>query len=173
MNTVVKVNGFEIEISGGLNDAFVKVINHDGEVIADLQFDHDMPVLKKKEVEHVYIKITADEKMEKWQKANKKVQARVSHLDKVYYSAYDNDDSPNDNLDEVAVVGATKIMWDNAWVQEDGTKFIPRVIENPTWLELAEVANEAIEVTGDNHHIYFEGIALDEKNGGYQLRMGS
>jgi len=48
MNTVVKVNGFEIEISGGLNDAFVKVTNSNGDVIADLEFDQDMPALEKK-----------------------------------------------------------------------------------------------------------------------------
>ena len=176
MNTVVKANGFEIEISEGLNDAFVKVTNVRGDVIADLEFDQDMPALKKDEVEHVYIKMTTkDDNMDEWQQSYRKIQAKVKHLDLVSYSAYENDSRgiPKDNLEEVAVWGETKIMWDSAWVDDKGEKFQPKVIVNPTWLDLTGVANTAIKATGDEYHQFFEGIRWDEEQSGYQLVMGS
>lgn len=176
MNTVVNVNGFEIEVSEGLNDAFIKVTNVRGDVVADLVFDQNMPALEKKGVEHVYIKMTTkDDNMDEWQQAYRKIQARVKHLDLVSYSAYENDDRgiPKDNLEEVAVWGETKIMWDNAWVDDKGEKFQPKVIVNPTWFDLTGVANTAIRTTGDTSHIFFEGIRWDEDQCGYQLSMGS
>ena len=185
MNTVVNVNGFEIEISGGLNDAFVKVTNNKGEVIADMDFDQEMPVLKKKEVEHVYIKMTDDEEIEAadcvkgeygaWRDADLIIQEQVSHLANVVYSAYklDKNGHPKDNLSEVAVHGEATILWDHAWVQEGQKAFKPTVIVNPTWYDLCGVANSAINLTGDDHHIYFEGISWDEQQSGYQLVMGS
>ena len=176
MNTVVKVNGFEIEISGGLNDAFVKVTNSNGDVIADLEFDQDMPALEKKDVEHVYIKMTTkDDNMEEWQQSYRKIQERVKHFDLVCYSAYENDNKgiPKDNLEEIAVSGETKIMWDSAWVDHKGKKFQPKAIINPTWLDLTGIANDAIRTTGDVNHVFFEGIRWDEEQCGYQLVMGS
>lgn len=32
------------------------------------------------------------------------------------------------------------------------------VLKDPTWLDLAVYANEAISVTGDYHHVFFEGV---------------
>jgi hypothetical protein len=196
MNTVVKVNGFEIEISGGLNDAFVKVINHEGGVIADLQFDQDMPVA----VEHIYIKMDEAKMIENdlryeqaikkvklpdkveitdtsntWLDADLVIQRQLSHLESVVYSAYvkDADGNPKDNLGEIAIHGEATILWDHAWVQEGYKTFKPTVIVDPTWFDLCGVANSAIGLTGDNHHIYFEGLVWDEKRSGYQLVMGS
>jgi len=185
MSTVVKVNGFEIEISEGLNDVFVKVTNNKGEVIADLEFDQEMAGLKKKEVEHVYIKMTANEEIEaaddvegdygSWCDADLVIQNKLSHLPNVVYSAYklDKRGNPKDNLSEVAVEGEAKILWDHAWVQEGQKPFKPTVIVNPTWYDLCGVANSAIDLTGDDHHIFFEGISWDEQQSGYQLVMGS
>jgi hypothetical protein len=184
MNTVVKVNGFEIEISGGLHDAFVKVTNSNGDVIADLEFDQDMPALEKKDVEHVYIKMTDDEiedsgvvrgNYSAWRDADLIIQEQISHLDSVVYSAYINDEkgNPKDNLSEIAIHGEAKILWTHAWVQEGHEAFKPTVIVNPTWLDLCGVANSAIALTGDLSHIYFEGVVWDGKNDGYQLVMGS
>ena len=172
MNTVINVNGFEIEVSEGLNDAFVKVTNVKGDVIADLEFNQEMPAITS------FYKESAKEKednMDEWQQSYRKIQAKVKHLDLVSYSAYENDDRgiPKDNLEEVAVWGETKIMWDNAWVGDKGEKFQPKVIVNPTWFDLTGVANTAIRTTGDTSHIFFEGIRWDENQCGYQLSMGS
>ena len=172
MNTVIKVNGFAIEVSEGLNDAFVKVTNSNGDVIADLEFNQEMPAITS------FYKESAKEKednMDEWQQSYRKIQARVKHLDLVSYCAYENDDRgiPKDNLEEVAVWGEVKIMWDSAWVDDKGVKFQPKVIVNPTWFDLTGVANTAIRTTGDTSHIFFEGIRWDENQCGYQLSMGS
>lgn len=172
MNTVVKANGFEIEISEGLNDAFVKVTNVKGDVIADLEFDQNMPAITSFYNESAK---KEEDNMDEWQQSYRKIQAKVKHLDLVSYSAYENDNRgiPKDNLAEVAVWGETKIMWDNAWVDDKGEKFQPKVIVNPTWFDLTGVANTAIRTTGDEHHEFFEGIRWDEDQCGYQLVMGS
>lgn len=41
MNTIINANGFEVEVSEGLNDVFVRVTNNKGDVISDMQFDHE------------------------------------------------------------------------------------------------------------------------------------
>ncbi len=45
------------------------------------------------------------------------------------------------------------------------------IMENPTWLEVALLANDMINCTGDNHHVYLEAIrpsdtkfTLDDKS---------
>ena len=113
-------------------------------------------------------------------KANSKVENRV------YYSAYTSDDRchPIDNLDEVAVDGVVQFTCQYAWVQEnlDGAddvygNYLSDKITNPTWLDIALIANEMINRTGDHHHVFLEGINKFVDCGDtvplYDLSMGS
>ena len=114
----------------------------------------------------------------------------------VSYSAYHStdDDVYVDNLDEVAVEGRVQFVEEVDEPSEvtgmvmgnvpyDTRKnYISPVMENPTWLEVALLANDMINCTGDNHHIFLEAIrpseskfTLDEKSfvKVYKFCMGS
>jgi len=89
----------------------------------------------------------------------------------VSYSAYD--DTYTDNLDEVAVEGRVQFVEEVDIPNEIGMvmgnvpydtreNYTSPVMENPTWLEVALLANDMINATGDNHHIYLEAIYLDK-----------
>lgn len=57
-----------------------------------------------------------------------------------------------------------------------GTDYTSPIVENPTWLQVAILANEMIKTTGDTHHIFLESIQLvKEENGIKQMEfwMGS
>lgn len=75
----------------------------------------------------------------------------------------------NDNpLDAIAVNGKA-IFVENSYQS--------RIVENPTWLEMCLLANEMILATGDNHHIFLEGVVSTslKVNGVpvYHFSMGS
>ena len=183
MNTIINANGFEVEVSEGLNDVFVRVTNNKGEVISDMQFDHETTLnqdtnVARAKVANSGVLVKREASMEEWKEANEKIQSRVTHLKHVIYSAYELDaiGRPIDNLDQTAIDGAEcHIFYDLGWVQDEngGMPFKGVVLNNPTWMELCVVANDAIEVTGDKHHVYFESVVWDEERCGYQLRMGS
>ena len=108
----------------------------------------------------------------------------------VSYSAYED---YTDNLDEVAVEGRVQFIEEIDTPNEIGMvmgnvpydtrkNYISPVMENPTWLEVALLANDMINETGDNHHIFLEAIypddtkfTLDEKSfvKFYRFAMGS
>lgn len=47
-----------------------------------------------------------------------------------------------------------------------GKDYISQLVENPTWLEVAQLADDMIQITGDYHHVYLEGIeVIEEKDG--------
>lgn len=91
------------------------------------------------------------------------------------YSAYYNEDGEYcDNLDQVAVEGKVQFIEECAGHNEMGfafgnipydtrKRYVSPVMENPTWLEVALLANDMINCTGDNHHIYLEDIRPSEK----------
>jgi len=192
MNTVVNVNGFEIEITGGLNDAFIKVVNNKGEIICDLNFDQqttasafslatsidsDSSNKARDAIANngcLIVKGRSNPKMDKWKKAYDKIQARVSHLDKVVYSAFreDYEGIPIDNLDEEYYPAWLPVLWDDACIGEGGVAFEKALIFKPTMLDLCELADAAIKTTGDNSHVYFEGLKMDD-HCVWQLIMGS
>ena len=97
---------------------------------------------------------------------------------RVVYSAYDTDEAglPVDNLDEVPVRGTFRVLgeyvefWDSS-TDKTGEEYVSDVITDPTWLQLAVMANRAIEVTGDQHHVYLE--AVREEGGLLVLQFGS
>jgi len=116
----------------------------------------------------------------------------------VFYSAYKASKKTNlpvNNLNKIAIQGKAIIVqeyeefWDrfastsedfsgNETVHNAGSQFQSSVLENPTWLDLAVVANKMIQVTHDYHHQFLENVTLlaDEKIDGvqvYEFWMGS
>lgn len=63
---------------------------------------------------------------------------------------------------KVAFEGTAVIRYDDAWSDGELT-FQSAPVTNPTWLEIAVIADEAIVHTGDGHHIFLEGVNLDKK----------
>lgn len=96
----------------------------------------------------------------------------------VVYSAFELDASglPVDNLDKVAVEGRCVFMQEHDPFFGKGKHFVSGEFTSPTWLQLCWVANEMIHVTGDQHHVFLEGVhLLKEENGVkyFDLEMGS
>ena len=89
----------------------------------------------------------------------------------VQYSAYETDDRndmPINNLDEIPHKGTFVVVSTMHWGEND-YESLP--VTDPTWLELAVLANESIHVTGDDHHVYFECVV--RKDNTLELSFGS
>lgn len=89
--------------------------------------------------------------------------------------------SVGEDPDQMAFAGTAVIRCDFAWVQDGCSAFESEVVTNPTWLQVAVIADRMIDQTGDHHHIFLEGVAIDRKRTDaddrgidiYQLYMGS
>jgi len=100
---------------------------------------------------------------------------------KVYvtYSAYedadDDDDTPIDNLDEVAVPGKVILIGERD--EYRSTDYRSEVLENPTWLQVAVCANDMIKKTRDYHECHFLEYLEEKGTEGdvtiYKFEMGS
>ena len=91
----------------------------------------------------------------------------------IIYSAWDtiqvseNEIQYYDNIDDVAVTGRVQFRTDfedffGSTPLGERKNYVSEVVEDPTWLDLALLANDMINCTGDNHHVFLEGI---EKTG--------
>ena len=95
----------------------------------------------------------------------------------VIYSAYshDKDDLPTDNLDEIAFEGTFTVVCEKSkydlWRDEYSQDYKSAPVTNPTWLDLAVLANESIHTTRDFHHVFFEGA--EQKDDELYLSFGS
>lgn len=76
----------------------------------------------------------------------------------VRFSAYplDDDELPVDNLDEIAFSGRCKFVQPAGLWSDKAYESIVQI--NPTWLDVARLANDMIQITGNDHHVYLEGI---------------
>jgi len=74
-----------------------------------------------------------------------------------------------DNLDEVPIEGRVKFIDPYAWVQDGHKPYESEVVESPTWLEICQLMNDAINTTGDTHHIYLEDIKVVKVEDGVQI----
>ena len=97
---------------------------------------------------------------------------------RVEYSAYPTDDNelPVDNLDDRAIDGRCRFVQEHDPSFGKGDDYLSREVANPTWLEVAVLANEMIEVTGDHHHVFLEGLTILGEEMGLkivQFEMGS
>jgi hypothetical protein len=83
----------------------------------------------------------------------------------VTYSAYpyENDIITN-NLDEIAVHGTVQFC-------DRHSTYESKSMIDPTWLEVAVLANDMLNKTHDSHY-FFEGVTL-QTNGMYYMQMGS
>ena len=66
-------------------------------------------------------------------------------------------DNP-EGLDEVAVKGRVQFFLDYESFWGEGKDYLSDVITDPTWLDVAYLADEMIRVTGDGHHVFLEDI---------------
>ena len=89
----------------------------------------------------------------------------------VTYSAYELDTygMPSDNLNEVPHKGTFTVVSEDYW--GSGPVYESDPITNPTWLELCVLANAAINITGDDHHVFLE--AANRKENKLYLSFGS
>jgi hypothetical protein len=80
-----------------------------------------------------------------------------NYFNMVVFSAYHNEEN---NLFEVPVTGRVKMVMPVSDFFSDGTNFESEILKDPTWIDLCVIANDMINVTGDNHHTFFESIHL-------------
>lgn len=116
---------------------------------------------------------------DRWIAASRAIHARITAAVKerdpdnvsagMIYSAYDlKDDIPQDNLDTVFAHGSY-------WVTVEGCDYFGNgesykseaTVTDPTMLDLAIHANASMPVTGDRHHIFFEGARVLSIPGGW------
>lgn len=73
----------------------------------------------------------------------------------VIYSAYDYDsyDVPEDNLHEIPIKGKVKFVDESSDIESD-------IVDSPTWLEIAVIANKILIDAMDYHHVYLEDIEV-------------
>ena len=99
-----------------------------------------------------------------WDRVDSACEA-VGMAPKVMYSAYGTDgDATVDNLDDTAFFGKCCFVhkFEERWLCDDAPpgrhSYTSRIVTNPTWLEIAVLANEMMLATGDYHHCFLEGI---------------
>ena len=78
---------------------------------------------------------------------------------------------PINNIDDIAVNGNIKIYQKHDPFWGKGTDYESKSIKNPTWLDIAKLANDMIKITGDKQHIFLEGIRKYKNK--YYFNMGS
>ena len=95
-----------------------------------------------------------------------RVQAAIPKPCHVIFSAYKETPEgwPLDNLDEVAVEGKACFIDDISDVP-----YRSAVVDNPTWLTVAKLANEMILATEDLHHIFLEAVSEEEVVDGVKI----
>ncbi len=107
-----------------------------------------------------------------------RIAKRLGENSIVFYSAYttDNNGLPIDNLDDIAIEGRVKfhVTHDPFW--GSGNPYSSHVVESPTWLDIAVLANKMIKTTGNSHHHYLENVLIVDEDDGTkiaQFLMGS
>lgn len=91
-------------------------------------------------------------------------------------SSFDDDELPVDNLDEVAVHGTVVFVAKHDAFWGEGADYRSDPIQDPTWWDVLLLADKMIAQTGDDHHIFLEGIQEGEQVNGVRIctfEMGS
>jgi hypothetical protein len=78
----------------------------------------------------------------------------------VEYSAWPGGDGPVDNLDEVAFEGRCRFVTEHDPFWGPGRSYKSDVLDSPTWLQVAVLANAMISTTGDKHHCFLEDVSV-------------
>ncbi len=94
-----------------------------------------------------------------------RIEARLRTKRFVFYSAYptEGDHLPIDNLDDIAVEGKVQFFTEHNPFWGDGEDYTSPVVDSPTWLDVAVLANDMITTTGDRHHHFLEGVLIVDK----------
>ncbi len=90
-----------------------------------------------------------------------RINEKIKGKNMVRYSAYKMDivGVPINNLDNIAIKGKFKFYQKcDPFFSEKGKDYISKLVTNPTWLEVAILANDMIKITGDKHHVFLEGV---------------
>lgn len=110
---------------------------------------------------------------------DKKIDAAFNNKERiVLYSAYETnyddvtDDNIIDNLDKIAINGECIMTMRHTPLFGPGEPYTSDLLTDPTWLDLTLLANQMMEITGDLHHCFFEGVILVSDNR-YEFIMGS
>jgi len=88
--------------------------------------------------------------MNAWDKPHEELEKRLAKRT-VFYSV----DAP---MDEIAVEGKVVFIMPHDEFWGEGLDYRSEIKTNPTWLDVAVLADAAIRCTGDYHHSFFEGI---------------
>jgi hypothetical protein len=72
-------------------------------------------------------------------------------------------------MNDTAIVGTVVMAAEHDGFWGMGEDYVSEPITNPTWLELAVLADKMIRTTGDYHHIFFENV---RGAGSYRLEEG-
>ena len=90
------------------------------------------------------------------------------------FSAYSFDeetDEVTDTLKDTAMKGSVKVVQEAGYW---GDSFESDWLLDPTWEDLWLVADQQIKATGDDHHIYIEGVEIKTQKAGHvELLLGS
>jgi hypothetical protein len=100
-----------------------------------------------------------------------KISAFVKRTVHVRYSAYETNenDVPIDNLHKTAVKGKVMFYQKHNPFYGEGKDYVSKEIRNPTWLEVAKLANDMIRTTGDKTHVFLEGVQKDGSIAYFQM----
>lgn len=77
---------------------------------------------------------------------------------------------PIDNLDRI-VRGKFKFYCKNDSFWGEGKDYVSEEVTNPTWMNIVKLADDMIKITGDDIHIFLEGV--DVSGNKAYFRMGS
>ena len=97
-----------------------------------------------------------------WDKPHKELDKLLDGDRKVFYST-------GRLMNDTAIVGTVVMAADADGYFGAGDDYVSEPVTNPTWLELAVLADKMIRTTGDYHHIFFEGV---RGAGSYRMEEG-
>ncbi len=128
--------------------------------------------------------LLAPKQLEKLAKARKVIEdvlkpvyeADAAELDEMYKNAtaVEHDDSPaiwscnhkpGALIPEVPADKPVRFVSMNSWVQDGKMEFKSKQYYSPTYADAFEAFQEAIGMTGDTQHIFFEGAVIHGTNG--------
>ena len=105
--------------------------------------------------------------------SNRRLKEKIKGKVYVSYSNFEKDKKgiPINNIDNIAVNGTIKMYQKHDPFWGKGTDYESKSIKNPTWLDIAKLANDMIKITGNKQHIFLEGIK--KRKNKYYFIMGS
>jgi len=76
---------------------------------------------------------------------------------------FDNKGMLINNIDNIVINDTIKFYTEYKTAKGKTIIYESKYIKNPTWLDIAILANDMIKLTGNKHHIFLEGIVKNKK----------